>query len=198
MRVENSSARVGLPGSRGLRIDGTLVRLREKKMADARNDFRWQSDPELARLDATNPIRLPFSVYLLDYSIELRSPAFKRFPLAIETLDGGRHIGNTTIYDIDEKNQEAQLGILIGDRDYWCKGYGTDAVSTVSDYIFHTTTIRRLYLKTLEWNTRAQASFAKSGFVPTGRLERHSYSFRTMDLTREHWLELGRDGSGPP
>lgn len=195
MRVENSSARVGLPGLRGLKIDGNLVRLREKKMTDARNDFRWQSDAELARLDATAPLRLPFSVYLLDYSIEMRSPAFKRFPLAVETLAEGKHIGNCTIYDIDEKKQEAQFGILIGDRDYWGKGYGTDAVIAVSDYVFHTTTICRLYLKTLEWNARAQASFTKSGFTPVGQMQRGGYDFRTMELTRERWQSLpGRDG----
>lgn len=197
MKVENSSARVGLVSSRGLKISGTLVTLREKKMSDARNDYRWQSDPELAGLDATRPLALSFAVYLLDYSVELRSPRFKRFPLAIDALDG-THIGNCTVYDIDEERQEAQLGILIGNRDYWDKGYGTDAVNTMVNYIYHTTTLHRLYLKTLDWNVRAQQSFARSGFTPTGFMKRHSYNFRLMELTREQWRRLpGRDGSQP-
>jgi ribosomal-protein-alanine N-acetyltransferase len=189
MKVENSTARVGLPTSRDLKITGEKTLLRSKKMSDARNDYRWQSDPDLAALDATHPLHLAFAVYLLDYSVELRSPGFKRFPLAIDTLEG-THIGNCTLYDIDEKQQEAQIGILIGDRDYLGKGYGTDAVST--------TTLKRIYLKSLDWNLRAHRSFEKCGFLPTGFMKRHEYNFKTMELTRGRWEHLNQgDGDQP-
>jgi RimJ/RimL family protein N-acetyltransferase len=197
MKVENSTARVGLPASRDLTITGEKVVLRSKKMSDARADYRWQSDPDLAALDATHPLHLSFAVYLLDYSVELRSPGFRRFPLAIDTLDG-THIGNCTLYDIDEKKQEAQLGILIGDRDYWGKGYGTDAVVTMCRYVFTTTTLRRLYLKSLDWNVRAHKAFDKCGFVPTGFMQRAEYNFKTMELTRERWETLPKGDGGSP
>jgi RimJ/RimL family protein N-acetyltransferase len=194
MKVENSTARVGLPARRDLTISGEKTVLRAKKMSDARNDYRWQSDPDLARLDATRPLRLSFTAYLLDYSVELRSPGFRRYPLAIDTIEGA-HIGNCTLYDIDEKQQEAQLGILIGNRDYWDKGYGTDAVSAVTRFVFTTTTLQRLYLKSLDWNLRAHRSFDKCGFTPTGFMKRHEYNFKTMELTRERWKMLN-DGHG--
>ena len=197
MKVENSTARVGLPASRDFKITGDKVTLRSKTMSDARADYRWQSDPDLAELDAARPLHLSFTAYLLDYSIELRSPGFRRFPLAIDTLDGA-HIGNCTLYDIDEKQQAAQLGILIGETDYWGKGYGTDAVRTMAHFAFTTTTLTRLYLKTLDWNLRAHKSFEKCGFVATGFMKRYEYNFKTMDLTRERWERFtGGDGDRP-
>lgn len=193
MRVQNSSAMVGLKTTRKLSLNGSKVILREKHMSDARDDYRWQSDPELAELDATHPMNLSYAVYLLDYSIELRSPRFKRFPLAIDTSDG-KHIGNCTIYDIDEKKNEAQVGILIGNRDYWSHGYGTAAMNTLIDYVFRSTLLDRVYLKTLDWNERAHKSFAKSGFEPCGEMNRHPYNFMMMDLTRERWELRNRPG----
>ena len=197
MKVENSTARVGLPAARDLKITGEKTVLRSKKMSDARADYRWQSDPDLAALGSTKPLRLSFAVYLLDYSVELRSPGFRRFPLAVDTLDG-THIGNCTLYDVDEKKLEAQLGVLIGDRDYWGKGYGTDAVSTMVKFVFTTTTLRRIYLKSLDWNLRAHRSFEKAGFVPSGSMKRSEYNFKLMELTRERWEHLNKgDGDRP-
>jgi hypothetical protein len=70
---------------------GTKVRLREKKLADARNDYRWQTDSELAQLDATPLLTISFPRYLIDYTAMLRNPSPKRRTFAIETLDGGGH-----------------------------------------------------------------------------------------------------------
>ena len=193
MKVHNSSALIGLETTHKLVLSGKKTILREKHMSDARDDYRWQSDPELAKLDATEPLNMSFAVYLLDYSIELKSLRFKRFPLAIDTADG-KHIGNITLYDIDEKRSEAQLGILIGERDYWEKGFGPDAIDTLVDYTFRNTSLARLYLKTLDWNTRAQKAFVKSAFVPCGEMKRRPYNFLLMELTRERWEQLKRPG----
>ena len=142
MKVNNSVSLVGLPSTRGFAVTGAKVRLREKKMSDARNDYRWHADEELSALDAALPLQMAFTVFLLDYSLELRSPRFRRFPLAVDTLDG-RHIGNCSVYDIDEKTSQAQVGILIGERDYWNLGYGTDAMKTLVDFLFSETTLER-------------------------------------------------------
>jgi RimJ/RimL family protein N-acetyltransferase len=175
---------------RGGTIRGTKIRLREKKLSDVRNDYRWQTDPELANLDAAPVLITSFSLYLLDYATALNRSHPNRFPLAIETLEG-QHIGNCTCYDIDDKKREAQLGIIIGNRDYWDKGYGADAVSTIVDHVFQTTQIHRLYLKTLDWNLRAQKCFAKCGFAPFGHLRRNGYDFTLMELKREQWEKRG-------
>jgi RimJ/RimL family protein N-acetyltransferase len=171
-------------------ITGKNIRLREKQLTDVRNDYAWQSDPELSRYDAVPVLNLSFAVYLLDYTHEMKKRRNNRFPLAIETLVG-KHIGNCTCYEIDEKKGEAQFGIMIGDPDYRDKGYGMDVVNTMVDYVFRTTGINRLYLKTLDWNKRAQKCFTRCGFTPCGQMKRDGYSFILMEMEREQW-EKGR------
>jgi RimJ/RimL family protein N-acetyltransferase len=175
----------GLKPLRGNVIIGKKTRLREKKLSDVRNDYRWQSDPELSRLDAAPTLEMSFAIYLLDYS-SIVNRRDGRFPLAIETLEG-KHIGNCTCYDIDAKKGEAQVGIMIGDRDYWDKGYGSDAVNTLVDHVFSNSSLDRLYLKTLDWNKRAHRCFEKCGFTDCGNLKQSGHNFILMELTREQW-----------
>jgi ribosomal-protein-alanine N-acetyltransferase len=189
MKLKRNSDLAGLRPLRGSFILGAKTRLREKKFSDVRNDYRWQSDPELARLDAAPTLIMSFSLYLIDYATALHQVNSHRYPLAIETLEG-KHIGNCTCYDISEKKGEAQLGIMIGNRDYWNQGYGADALNAMVNHIFQTATLHRLYLKTLEWNLRAQKCFLKCGFTPFGHLRRNSYEFVLMELKRDDWEKL--------
>jgi RimJ/RimL family protein N-acetyltransferase len=167
-------------------ITGHKTRLREKKLSDVRNDYQWQADPTLAELDAAPTLDMSFSVYLLDYSSIIHFKDHHRYPLAIETLEG-KHIGNCTCYDIDERRGEAQIGIMIGDKNYWDKGYGSDAINTLVEHVYQTSSLSRLYLKTLDWNKRARQCFLKCGFTPCGELKRDGYQFVLMELTRENW-----------
>lgn len=176
-------------------ITGTKVRLRDKKMSDARDDYTWQTDPELAQLDAVPPLTMSYARYLLDYTWELRLPSLTTRRFAVESLDG-KHIGNCSYYNINETKGEAELGILIGDRDYWDKSYGTDTVLALINHIFQETEINRVYLKTLESNTRAQKCFQKCGFTPYDRMTRDGYSFMLMELDRKRYQQqLEGDGS---
>lgn len=170
-------------------IKGKLVRLRTKKLVDARNDYQWQTDPELSDLDAVAPLRMDFVDYLEDYRDQFRHPSPYRRPQAIETVDG-THIGNCVWYNIDRFNRETEVGIMVGNRDYWNHGYGTDAMETLVHYIFRHTDFVRVYLKTLETNIRAQKSFQKCGFVLCGHLERDGYRFLLMEISRVRWKEL--------
>ncbi len=167
-------------------IKGRKVVLREKRLNDAENDYAWRCDPELARLDAAAPSRLSFAEFTMSYAEELRHPNPGRRRLAIDTLDG-KHIGNCMYYDINEKRQEAEIGIVIGNRDYWDQGYGTDAITTLVCHIFEEAGLERLYLNTLNWNLRAQRCFEKCGFVPYRQLSRGRDDFVIMELRRS-WL----------
>jgi len=172
-------------------ILGTKVRLREKKLADARNDYRWQTSPELTQLDAMPLLTVSFSRYLLDYTAMLRNPSPKRLMFAIETLEG-RHIGNCVYYNIDREKGEAEVGIMLGESDCWDRGYGTDALATLVDYIFGTADLQRIYLKTLDWNGRAQRCFLKCGFAPCGQMVKNGHKFLLMEIKKESW-QKGQD-----
>ncbi|MFC2065745.1 GNAT family N-acetyltransferase [Chloroflexota bacterium] len=169
-------------------ITNNKVKLREKILADARNDYTWQSDPELAQLDASSLLTTPFSQYLLDYTYQLSYSTSTSHRFAVETTDS-KHIGNCTYYNVDEAVGEVELGIVIGDRNYWNNGYGTDAVNALVSYIFLQRSMKRVHLKTLDWNLRAQKCFKKCGFTPCGELYRDGYSFVLMELHRKQWEE---------
>lgn len=167
-------------------IVGEKTVLREKRVEDAPYDYAWRTDEELSRLDATRPLNMSYDDFL-QYSkeeVSFDSPLSKR--LAIDTLDG-KHIGNCMYYDIDLKGGEAELGVMIGDRDYWSKGYGTDSVTALLNHIFTTTSLDRLYLHTLDWNMRARRAFSKVGFREVKRVRRSGQNFVQMEVLRSDW-----------
>ena len=90
-------------------------------------------------------------------------------------------------YNINERNREAELGIMIGDRSYWDKGYGSDTVTILVGHIFKTTKLERVYLKTLSSNIRAQTCFEKCGFSPLKGANRGGHRFLVMELYRSHF-----------
>jgi RimJ/RimL family protein N-acetyltransferase len=165
------------------------IRLRIKKLSDAREDFKWQTDPELAQLDASVVLDMPFRQYLSEYTYELCYPNPNRHEFSIETLEG-KHIGNCVYYNVNEKESKAEIGILIGDRDYWNRGYGTETINLLLEYLFKKTRLERVYLTTLDWNIRAQSCFIKCGFNDCGKLIKDDYTFLLMALNRAEWEAL--------
>ena len=178
-----------------LEIRGKKVVIREKRLKDIADDYAWRTDKELSRLDATHPLRMSFSEFDRFSRAEILSDNSVSRRLAIDTLDG-RHIGNCMYYDVNLKRGEAELGIMIGDRDFWDRGYGTDSVDALLGYIFTSTPLTRIYLHTLEWNARALRSFAKSGFREVKKVRRSGLDFLLMDIDRVQWESAGRDGDG--
>ncbi len=185
--------------ARPVSIQGEKTVLREKRLSDAANDYEWRADEELAKLDAARPLRIGYREFLALYHDEVQydTPWSRRF--AIDTLDGYRHIGNCMYYDINFTARTTELGILIGDRDYWSHGYGTDAVNTMLHHIFTETSLDKVYLHTLDWNRRAQRSFEKSGFQSVKPVTRAGLHFIYMDIPRARWVSLtDSDGPGEP
>lgn len=169
---------------------GEMVVLRNKRRQDAEADYAWRKDAELASYDAAKPITTAFEDYVAFYEDDLAEPTPFRRSFAIEDMDG-RHIGNVMFYNIDVLKGEAETGITIGDRRYWSRGYGGDALKTLIAYIFTNTRVTRLYLKTLDWNRRAQRCFQKSGFAQYNTSRRSNGTFILMELRRSDSEELG-------
>ncbi len=179
---------------RNIRIEGDRVVLRSKTMEDARADYLWRVDPELATLDATRPITITLKEYMRYHRDDLQFPSPRSVRLAIDTLEG-THIGNCMYYDIDTELRQAEFGIMIGNSDYWNGGYGTDAVRTMLRLIFTTTWLTRIYLHTLTSNDRAQRAFAKAGFEADREVRKDGFDFLRMEITRERWEELEAEQS---
>ena len=161
-------------------LTGDKVKLRPKRVQDAAYDYSWRQDAELCRLDAAPPILCSFEEFLENYLEDLHQ-LNRSYRFAIETPDG-KHIGNCSYFNLDEAKKEAEMGIIIGDRAYWNRGYGADTIITSLKYFFPRTNIKRVHLKTLMWNIRAQKCFQKCGFVPCGQMIHGDYTFMLMEI----------------
>jgi len=159
---------------------GEKVKLRPKCLQDAANDYTWRQDAELCRLDAAPHILCSSEEFFKNYVEELYRPS-RSYRFAIEAADGS-HIGNCSYFNIDETKKEAEMGIMIGDRAYWNRGYGADTIFTSLNYIFSKTNLKRIHLKTLNWNIRAQKCFQKCGFIPCGQMTHGDYTFMLMEI----------------
>ena len=168
--------------------EGEKVRVREKRVEDIRNEYMWRVDPELSRLDATRPMTMSYEDFFRYSKEEMQFPNYRSKRLAVETLEGV-HIGNIMYYDLNMQNSQAELGIMIGDKDYWSSGYGTDTVNTLVRHLFTILELDRVYLHTLSWNYRAQASFSKSGFKLVRNVKRGGQDFILMEILRSDWEE---------
>ena len=95
---------------------------------------------------------------------------------------------NCSFFNLDETHKEAEMGIMIGDKDYWNQGYGTDAVRTALHFIFTNTELDSIRLKTLDWNIRAHKCFLKCGFAVQGNLIVDQYCFILMRINRTDYI----------
>ena len=165
---------------------GRLVVLRAKNLADAEQDYEWRRDPELATFDAARPYNGSIKDYLSIFGDELSYPSPYRRTIAVEDFEG-RHIGNVMYYNADFQRREAEIGVTIGLREYWGRGYGTDLLRTFVSFLFDTLELDRIYLKTLDWNLRAQKCFERVGFKRYGVSRRGEYNFILMDIRRREF-----------
>jgi RimJ/RimL family protein N-acetyltransferase len=163
-------------------IDGEKTRLRQKRMQDAVNEYYWRKDDELCQLDAAKPTTSTFEEYIHWYAHD-QGLANDSCVLAIETMDG-KHIGSCGCFNIDDGRKELELGILIGEKEFWNQGYGYDAISTLISKLFNDTDLKRIYLKTLDWNIRAHKCFQKCGFREFDKLVQGGHRFLVMELKR--------------
>ena len=167
-------------------IKGESVILREKNIKDLSDDYRWRTDTELSELDATTPIYISFDDFSRQFHEEIFYGSFSSKRLSIDNI-ARQHIGNCMFYGFDSYRQQAELGIMIGDKTYWGKGYGTEAVKLMLNYIFSETNLNRIYLHTLKWNDRARKSFSKCGFKEAREIKKGEHNFILMEIFKESW-----------
>ncbi len=144
-------------------ITGEKVRIRDRVPADSAQEIAWSLDREIIMLDPS------------------AGQTFNASNLSIETLDS-KLIGLCSLYNWN--SEDVQLGVRVGDKNYWGKGYGTEVVNLLTSYAF-SQGIKRVWLKVLPSNFRAIKCYEKCGFVHTGRLALDGYDFYTMEIRHE-------------
>lgn len=87
----------------------------------------------------------------------------------IYDLSTRRPIGSSGLHNIDHQNRTAEFGILIGERECWGKGYGTEATRLMLDYGFTLLGLHNIMLYVMSYNERAVRAYTRAGFRLLGR-----------------------------
>ncbi len=120
---------------------------------------------------------IPFPYTLEDEEkwYETISATKDTYNFAIETLDDTTYLGGCGINEVDWKNSNATVGIFIGNKEYWNKGYGTDAMNVLVKFIFDQMNINKIKLNVYSFNQRAIKCYEKCGFRKEGILRQEIY-----------------------
>ncbi len=154
-------------------LEGTLVRLRAVEPEDLDNAYKWANDREVTRW-LTSP-RYPVSRKAEQQGIDdAPTNSFGDVRLAIETNDG-KHIGGINLHRINPEDRKASLGIMIGEKDQWSNGYGTDAIMTLLGFAFDEMNLHRVLLHAFADNERAIGCYQRCGFRAEVRLRQEVY-----------------------
>lgn len=177
---------------------GELVRFTmEEPETGAKAALLWQRDSELHRLLDNNPIQINSGKKIKEWFEKEVEDGFKpeRYAFSVRTLVEDKYIGFLGLW-VDLIHSEAWVGLGIGERDFWGKGYGTDMMKLCMQYVFSELGLERLSLGLHEYNPRALRSYEKCGFRLEGRTrqdmmrEGRRYDSLWMGILREEWLQM--------
>lgn len=104
-------------------------------------------------------------------------------------------IGDIGISSINYKNKHAEIGMAIGDKNYWNKGYGTDLVKTILRFCFRELGLNKVYLDVWEENQRAIGCYLKCGLKKDGVLREQVFRDGKyhdkwiMSVLKKEWKE---------
>jgi RimJ/RimL family protein N-acetyltransferase len=154
-------------------IEGKKVRIRAIEKKDIDEIMKWVNDPEVK---SNLLMRYPVSQYQEERWIEaaLATDNQRNKTFALETKDGV-YLGGIGLHQIDWENSNAEVGIVIGKKEYWNKGYGTDAMMAMLNFGFNQMNLHRIYLRVFEFNQRGIRSYEKCGFKREGILRQDRY-----------------------
>lgn len=175
-------------------LQGDRVELRPLGRSDiSENYLAWLNDPEVLRYRA--PKAFPTTLAQLEEWVT-SIPGRGELVLSVRARDDGRHVGNISLSHILWPHRSAELAIMIGAKDTWGKGYGTDAITLLTGHAFDSMGLHRLAanspnpafnasMRKLGWNlegVRREAFFVDGGFV----------DFEAWGLLEQEW----RQGKG--
>ena len=149
-------------------LEGTKTFLRPLEAEDIPMFQRWYNNQEVNYWANAG---WPLSTMLSDEEIEERFFVPQRDSRRFTILNENKvPIGTTGFRDMNIPARSAVLFIIVGEKEYWNRGYGTDALKVLVDYLFLQWNFHRLSLDTWDGNQRALKAYSKLGFKTEGRL----------------------------
>lgn len=145
-------------------LEGTTVYLRGLESQDIEgNWFSWFNDQQVTKYmeNGTFPNTREG---LLDYYSRVCVSSRSDLVLAIIEKSTHEHVGNIGIHGINQLYRRAELGIVIGEKRIWGRGYGSEACCLITRHCFNRLNLHKIFLRTEQENKAAIRSFEKAGF----------------------------------
>jgi RimJ/RimL family protein N-acetyltransferase len=157
------------------RILGDSIMLREYKKEDLEHMRKWVNDPEVVN-NLSDIFLFPHSLNetenFLNSMLEGKS-GNKEFVIARK--DTEEYIWQIGFVNIDWKNRVALLGIVIGQEENRNRGYGSEAIRLLQEFVFDRMNMNRLELQLHDYNARGYRCYLKCGFREEGRIRQNFY-----------------------
>lgn len=176
---------------------GELVRLSAFDPEEVGRAYaRWNLDSEFKRLLDADAPRLYSAKAISKYfekEVEDQPPAAHYF--GIRTLADDRLVGDLNLDVTGWNHRDAFVGIGLGSRADWGRGYGTEAMCLALRFAFLELGLRRVTLTVFEYNPRAVRAYEKAGFRVEGRLrqalqrEGRRWDALFMGILKDEWME---------
>ena len=142
-------------------LEGQRIYLRILTVNDASEKYcSWINDSDVNRFLESKKI----TIKELQEYIENKYNNPNCIFLGIFLKNNNVHIGNVKLEPIDFKEKKATLGILIGEKNCWGKGYATEALKLLINYSFNIIDLKEIDLGVNKKNVGAIKSYQKSGF----------------------------------
>lgn len=159
--------------NRAVKLVGKKVLLCPIEKKDLKLFQKWINDLEVTMFLT----RAPF-VFTFEDELEWFKDREKRkndLHLAIVDKKKGNAIGLTSLHNINNAYRTADFGIMIGDKRYWSKGYGTEATILMLDFAFNVLNVNNIMLGIYDFNKRAQRVYTKVGFKKIGERRKSKF-----------------------
>lgn len=173
--------------------EGKLVKLRSYIEEDIEIATRFINDEEIKKLLCAG-VPFPMTKWEEENWVKSRKAgADYTYDFAIENLENGKYIGGCSVNETDLKNRNCTIGIMIGDKECWSKGYGSDALNILVKFIFEELNMEKIKLCVFSFNVRAIACYKKVGFIEEGIMRKEIYRNGKyhdevkMAMFREDW-----------
>jgi diamine N-acetyltransferase len=178
-------------------IIGNKVYLRSVDMEDIEPFIKWLNDEEVRQyLTRTSPLN---KVREKEF-IEGLYKDDRNINLGIVMKENDQLIGSIGLHKISLPFRHGGLGIFIGDKSCWSKGYGTEALNLMLGYGFDQLNLHRIFLTVLSFNERAIHTYEKVGFKREGVFREHTYrngkyhDVYYMGILEDEWREQNGKG----
>ena len=174
-------------------IQGAKVLLRAMTRDDLPRLCQFNNDIAVELAGGGDP-PMPQSLARLEAEFDAQVGGGGRDGTGFAIEADGQLIGQCALFNVNAVNRTAELGITIGDKGYWGRGYGSETVTLLIDYGFRHHNLHRIYLSVNGDNDRAIGAYQRCGFVAEGRLRSHVWSngryidLLYMGILQSEWL----------